>query len=179
MKEGWVLSGLVAVGLVMPLGAEAEDLSFAYEGDAAKRSRLASIQGAKQPPAWHLEAWMNSEALTLERLEGKIVVLDFWATWCGPCLRAIPHANAIHQKYGEEVVFIGVCHPRGSEEMKATVEEKGIQYPVAIDPDGKTIKAYGVNGYPDYYIIDRDGTLVVADCANSQVEKVIERLLAK
>ena len=57
------------------------------------------------------------------------------------------------------------------------VASKGIKYPVAIDAKGETIAAYSVNSFPDYYIIDQNGTLVVADCANDQVEAVIEKLL--
>ena len=120
---------------------------------------------------------MKSEALTLEKLKGKIVILDFWATWCGPCIRSIPKNNKLVEKYGDKVVMIGICHPRGSEKMAAVVKKHGIKYPVAMDPDEGTDKAYVVNGYPDYYVIDQNGKLVVADCANDQVEAVIEKLL--
>ena len=157
--------------------AQAEDLTFAHEGDAAKRERLEGLQGSKTPPAWTLSDWANSKELTLNSLKGKIIVVDFWATWCGPCIGAIPHSNEIHEKYKNDVVFIGVCHPEGSETMGKVVKEKGIKYPVAIDKNGEMIKAYKVNGYPDYYIFDKTGALVVADCANAQVEKVIKALL--
>lgn len=168
------LVALFAIGTIY-----AEDLSFAFEGNAEKRERLADLQGSDNPPEWDLTDWANSEALTLEDTKGKIVVLDFWATWCGPCIRSIPHNNELYEKYKDDVVFIGVCNPEGSDKMLATVKDKGIKYPVAIDPDEKTIEAYEVNGYPDYYIFDRTGKLVVADCSNSQVEAVIEKLLSE
>lgn len=157
----------------------AADLSFAFEGDAAKRERLAELQGTATPPALHLKDWQNSEALKLGDLKGKIVVLDFWATWCGPCIRSIPHNNELAEKYKDDVVIIAICAPKGGEKMKAMVKDKGIEYPVAIDVDAQTKNAYGANGYPDYYIIDRDGSLVVADCQNSKVEDVLKVLLAK
>jgi len=157
----------------------ASDLSFAFEGDASKRERLAGLQGSSNPPELQLSDWTNTTPLSLDDLKGKIVVLDFWATWCGPCVRSIPHNNEIHAKYGDDVVFIGVTHPKGADELAAMIEEKGIQYPVAIDANKETIKAYRVNGYPDYFIIDRDGKLVVADCQNAKVDAVIEKLLAE
>ena len=77
------------------------------------------------------------------------------------------------------VVIIGVCSSRGGEKMKQTAEQHGIEYPVALDADGKVVGAYAVNSYPDYYIIGSDGKLRWGDIANADVEKAIEHLLAE
>ena len=61
--------------------------------------------------------------------------------------------------------------------MADTVKQKDIKYPVCLDTDGATAKAYAVNGFPDYYIIDATGKLALADCANASVEQAIEALL--
>jgi len=160
--------------------AQADDLAALGEGKPEQRQRLAKLEkNADNPPAIELSDWMNSEALNLEKLKGKIVVLDFWATWCGPCIASIPHTNEMARKFAGKVVIIGVCHPRGSEKMAAVVKDKGIKYPVAIDKGGKAADAYEVNGYPDYYLIDAKGKLRLADCANGNVEKAIEKLLAE
>ena len=170
---------LTIIALFTVSALQAEDFSFAYEGDAKLRKRLESLQGSKTPPKINLAEWANSKDLSLEDLKGKIVVLDFSATWCGPCISSISHNNEIHNKYPDDVVFIGVCHPRGAEKMMKVLKDKGIEYPIAIDTDGKVADAYHVNGYPDYFIIDRDGTLVVADCANSKVSAVLAKMIKK
>ncbi|MEM7792147.1 MAG: TlpA disulfide reductase family protein [Verrucomicrobiota bacterium] len=157
----------------------AQDFSFSFEGDAAKRERLTSLQDNASPPEWKLSGWQNSSPLSLEELKGKIIVLDFWATWCGPCIASIPHTNQIHEKYKNDVVIIGVCHPKGSEKMNDVAKEYSISYPIAVDKSGDTIRTYKVNGYPDYYIFDRTGKLVVADCSNSKVDEVLTKLINK
>lgn len=150
------------------------DLSKFGEGDPERRAKLASLEGKPAPPLTGGQ-WLNSEPLKLEDLKGKIVVLDFWATWCGPCIAAIPKANELAAKY-DDVVVIGVCHPRGMEKMAETAEKHGIKYPIVTDPEGLTINAYQVDSFPDYYVIDKQGNLVLADCGNGSVEEVVAML---
>jgi cytochrome c biogenesis protein CcmG/thiol:disulfide interchange protein DsbE len=147
------------------------------EGTAAQRVRLAGLEGSDKLPKLTLKDWTNAKGYSWEDLKGKVVVLVFWATWCGPCIRSIPHTNALADKYKGKVVFIGVCHPRGGEKMKDVVKEHGIKYPVALDAEGKLIGELKVNSYPDYYVIDAKGVIRGADVVNSKVEALVQLLL--
>jgi cytochrome c biogenesis protein CcmG/thiol:disulfide interchange protein DsbE len=172
MKKSFIPLAVSAAVFVFNLNLHAAEP--ALEGSRV-RAQLNKMQG--QPaPKLALKGWINSKPLTLEHLKGKIVVLDFWATWCGPCIASIPHTNEMMEQYaGKGVVFIGVCAKRGAEKMGDVVKERGIKYPVAVDTG--TNAAYKANSYPDYYIIDRNGVLRWADIANRDVEKAIKILL--
>jgi thiol-disulfide isomerase/thioredoxin len=176
MKTKNIVTTLLALALASAVAA-----GIAADGPALEKSPHRAAVDAlhgKPAPALKLKNWENSKALTLADLKGKIGVLDFWATWCGPCLAAVPHTNELMKKYADRgVVIIGVCAVNGSEKMAATVKSKGIKYPVAIDDDGQTAKAYLNNSFPDYYVIDQKGNLRWGDINNKDVELAIETLL--
>lgn len=148
--------------------------------DSQQREAINAMQG-KPAPALSVRNWLNTKPLSTADLKGKIVVLDFWATWCGPCLAAVPHTNELQKKYADQgVVFIAICAPRGGEKMERTVKERGIQFATALDTrEGDTFAAFKANSYPDYYVIDRKGNLRWGDLKNSDVEKAIKLLIAE
>lgn len=153
------------------------------EGDARKRARLASFDLCPESPALGaMTQWTNTESLgegrSLAEFKGKIVVLDFWATWCGPCIQSIPKNNEIAKEYADDgVVLIGVCHKDGGEKMVETIRAKKIEYPCVLDAKGEANAVFKVDGYPDYVIIDREGRVRGADVQNGQVQNAIEYLL--
>lgn len=151
------------------------------EGGDEKRARLKRLEESpEQPPALSVDSWHNSEPIKLEQLKGKVVVIDFWATWSGPSERAIPKHNELFKKYGKDgLVIIGVCSTLGGEAIAKAIETHGITYPVCVDLDNKTNTAYAPNGYPDYYLIDRTGNLRIADCVNSKLEEAVQALLSE
>lgn len=170
----YILHSILAFSVIFSFKANLQAESPRLESSKS-RDILNAMQG-KPAPELALKEWINSKPLDLDLLKGKIVVLDFWATWCGPCLSAVPHTNKMKKKYAKKgVVIIGVCNQRGAEKMSATVKKYAIEYPVAVDAG--TNASYKVSSYPDYYVIDRRGILRWADVANNDVEKAIEILL--
>jgi thiol-disulfide isomerase/thioredoxin len=156
------------------------------EGKPARRTALAKFDSCPQAPeldaatTWTDPSNALGGATSIEALKGKIVVLDFWATWCGPCIASIPKNNEIARKFADRgVVLVGVCHPEGGDKMLDVAKSKGIGYPICLDPRGEMIASYVVDSYPDYYLIDREGRLRGADVGNGSLEKAIEALLAE
>jgi cytochrome c biogenesis protein CcmG/thiol:disulfide interchange protein DsbE len=150
------------------------------DGRGARTDRFGGLKVGDAPPPLKVTEWLNGKEMKLEDLKGKVVMLDFWATWCGPCLASIPKTNGLLEKYkGDGLVVVGVCHSQGADKMSQTVDEKGIKYPVAADVDGQTVKAYAVDSFPDYYFIDRAGKLRILDCKNDRIEDAIKLLLSE
>ncbi|MFQ5507352.1 MAG: peroxiredoxin family protein [Planctomycetota bacterium] len=93
---------------------------------------------------------------------------------------SMPHLGELHRRLADQgLVCIGVHTEKKGEQMAAYVEEEGIPFPVAVDSEGKTVEAYRVDSYPDYYLIDRAGKLRVADLANADLDRALEILLAE
>lgn len=107
--------------------------------------------------------WHHSPPLTVKELRGKVIVLNFWGTWCGPCKRDFPTLRMLHDQFSDRglvVVGIHTDHHYDPRDVKEDMEQYGLSYPIAIDaPGGTTAKSYGVNSYPTTLVIGRDGRL--------------------
>ena len=101
----------------------------------------------------------------LSEYEGKVVFLNFWATWCPPCVREMPYIDELYEAYGkneEEVVILGVANPNlGQEGSKESIiqflEQQGYTFPVVFDVDYNQMFSYGFNSFPSTLIIDKEG----------------------
>jgi len=123
------------------------------------------------------------EPFRLGDYKGKVVLLNFWATWCGPCRMELPDLIRIQQKYAERgftIVGIADEHDDDGKRLAAAVQKMGINYPVAFGTRDSS-RAYGITAIPRTFLIDRKGNVVLALPANiiteGQISPEIEKLL--
>lgn len=127
----------------------------------------------------------TGQQVTLANYRGRVLVIDFFATWCPPCREAIPHLIALNSKYGKQgLQVLGLSVDEGNEkELKAFAAEKRLNYPVAVVGDDLAAQ-YGVRSIPTMYIINKKGVVVerymgYSDDMAADVEGVVRRLLAE
>jgi cytochrome c biogenesis protein CcmG/thiol:disulfide interchange protein DsbE len=144
----------------------------------AIQSRPAADGVAASPaPDFELTA-SDGKVVRLKDLRGKVVLLNFWATWCPPCKAEMPDLNALHQKYGTEhdFVVLGVNDEEGAADVVAFAEREGIAFPLLLDPDGRVIeKLFNIRYLPTSMIIDREGN--IRDTWRGQIAR--EAMLAR
>jgi len=96
----------------------------------------------------------------LERVRGRVVFLNFWATWCVSCREELPELQTLFMKYGDAGFdVIGICVDGSVTTIERFMKEVSITFPILIDPDGKASDAYRVTGLPASFILDRDGVV--------------------
>lgn len=128
-------------------------------------------------PDLQLAGFLNN-AQPLNAYLGRVVVIDFWATWCLPCLAAVPKNNALAEKYAAlGAIVYGICATTGSETLEEVVRERGIAYPCARDVDKASERALGVRWFPSFSLIDRNGLLWRANIGPGKIEEALNELL--
>ncbi len=157
-------------------------------GESVELALAASLERYGQAPDFRaIESWINSEPLTLAELRGKVVLIDFWTYSCINCIRTLPHLRSWHEKYADDgLVIVGVHTPefafeRELSNVEDAVRDFEIEYPVALDPDFGTWRAWGNRFWPAKYFIDREGQVRFAHFGEGQYtesELVIRALLA-
>ena len=104
---------------------------------------------------------IDGQLMNLSSYRGKVVVLNFWGTWCPPCRAEMPALQRIWEEYKEKgVIFLGIAIYDEGEEVKEFAETYGITYPLGIDLLGQLTVAYRVTSFPTTFLIDRDGNEV-------------------
>jgi peroxiredoxin len=101
---------------------------------------------------------LDGKSWTLDGLRGKLVVVNFWNTWCPPCVQELPDLEALSRRYKKDVVVLGLVDEEAGV-VREFVEKNSITFPILLDKDGQARKAFGVFGVPRTLVYDRSGKL--------------------
>jgi peroxiredoxin len=127
------------------------------QNDGGASSGTESAMVGKPAPDFQLEL-LDGKSFRLSEGKGHVVVLDFWATWCGPCLQAMPQVDKVTKEFKDKgVQLVAVNLQESPREIKAMLERHKLDMTVALDRDGAVAEKYGANAIPQTVVIDRDG----------------------
>jgi len=128
---------------------------------------------------------LDGNTVSLSALQGKVIFLNVWATWCGPCRDEMPAMETLYNEFksNQDFVMLAVSQDReGKQAVKPYIEKNGYHFRVLLDPDNTISEAYNVSGVPETFIIDRHGRIVAHrmggfDWSSSDVRGALEQLL--
>ena len=134
----------------------------------------------KPAPDFALESF-TGQKVNLQNMRGKLVLLDFWEVWCGPCVQSMPKIQAMHEKYaGKGLVILGVTIDRENySSNKLFVQKKQFTFPNLLGNE-QTRSGYKVNAIPEYILIDKEGKVILAQAGfTDDIEKIIKEKLGE
>ena len=132
----------------------------------------------RKPPEINISCSFNNKtSLSLSSLKGKVVLVEFWATWCPPCKKAISHLKDLHSKYAKKGLVIIAITAEDKNLVKKFTKDNKMNFAVGIDNNGKTNSAYGIRGIPAAYLIGADGKVVWEGHTMSLSSEIVEKAL--
>lgn len=150
-------------------------------GAEAKKIRAALVPGAQFPD--FDEKDLAGQPLSVAGHKGKVVLVDFWATWCPPCRAELPNVLAVYQKHHDQGFdIIGVSLDQDRSKLDAFIKEKGMGWSQYFDGTGwgnKIAKKYGINSIPATFLLDGEGKIIAADLRGDDLETAVAKALAK
>ena len=121
---------------------------------------------------------LKGKNISLTSLKGKVVLIDFWASWCGPCRKTIPSLKKVYNTYKEKGFEIyGVSLDNEVDSWKAAVKQYGITWLQVLDATGETAGVWNVNYIPNTFLLDKTGKIVAVNPTEEELQQHLQKLL--
>lgn len=146
---------------------------------ALEASAASALDKGAAAPAFDLPG--KDGAVQLAKLQGKVVYVDFWASWCGPCRQSFPWMNEMQAKYGARgLQVVGVNLDAKSDDARRFLAETPARFTIAFDPAGATPRAYGIKGMPSSVLIGADGKVLYEHAGFKEADRAaLEQAIQK
>jgi thiol-disulfide isomerase/thioredoxin len=170
--------------LVLPTFAHAQLRALPNELSAAFKLAGINVQNRMVAARDFSVTMLDGTSQSLRALKGKVVFLNFWATWCGPCRAEMPSITNLYQHFkNSDFVILAIDIQESKEDVAAFMSKMRLPFPAALDSSGKVSQLYNVSAIPTTYIIDRDGYVVAMTRGSMEwntpaVFSAIDKLLA-
>jgi thiol-disulfide isomerase/thioredoxin len=157
------------------------------KGDSPDRQRALryisqpELARARMVPAFTVTT-MDGQRISMDDLQGKVILIDFWATWCGPCREALPHVREIAKKFqGQPLVVLSVSVDSDEQKWKDFIAKSEMTWPQYFDGGftGPIAKLFGVQAIPNTFTIDADGVLQDEHIGDAAIEGKLKKLVSR
>lgn len=151
--------GIVAVLSTVVFVASRQETAPVDLSDAFEVMRLTPAHATA--PDFTLASLGDNPDINLEAYRGNVVFLNFWATWCAPCVAEMPAMQTLYERYRDDGLVVLAVNVREEEPVvREFIDRLGVTYPVALDRNGTVTNLYNVRGFPTTVIIDRSGNVI-------------------
>ena len=135
-------------------------LALTLAACAGESDSYSLLEMGDQAPAYGARS-LDGDSVEFEQFRGKPLLVNLWATWCGPCRIEMPEIQELYEQYGEQLQVVGVSlDSRGSEaRVRSFVEDIGVTFRILLDPDERVVREFKTIGVPATFLIDAEGTL--------------------
>lgn len=167
-----IVFAVLMTGIVVLLAAETDWGAFCRSLVRHSQNRGSQLLG-QNAPDFHAED-INGKPLHLLDFRGKYVLLDFWATWCGPCIAEIPNVQRLNEKYSKDkLIVIGISLDRDEQVLLSFLKKNNLSFLQILDKKKTISNKYNVTAIPMNFLIGPDGIIIAADLRGRQLLKLI------
>ncbi len=142
--------------------------------DKKQEKELPGLEAGVNAPDFTLRN-LEGESVSLADYKGKIVILNFWATWCGPCRKEMPDLEKYYREYNQDVVVLAV-NTDSNNDVKGFADGLQLTFPIVLDEKSEILKQYEIISYPTTYFIDKKGVIQAKQIGEMNYELIKERI---